>query len=205
MMLIKQHRYSNKWKIVLFWIVANTISIALGLWFGALLNDNLWPSPDVPPNITWLIENPFQRFLVLGLSIGCLAGLVEWFVLRKWSVGLGSWVVVTVAGWVLGLTIALIIRNEDLSGITGGIILGFAQWIILRHYLSNAYWWIIAWGISGWIVINWIPVNLSIFELFYYQLQYFLVGFIPSVITGLTLILLLKEAEIAAITTNKIK
>ena len=54
-----------------------------------------------------------------------------------------QWVLATTIGWVLGLTLG----NE----VGVGILIGAAQWVVLRRYFSQAWWWIVA-SAAGWIV-----------------------------------------------------
>ena len=59
-----------------------------------------------------------------------------------WAIWL-QWVLVTTVGWMLGIA---------LGGEIGvGVFVGLGQWVILRRYFSQAWWWILASG-AGWIV-----------------------------------------------------
>jgi len=53
-----------------------------------------------------------------------------------------QWVLATTVGWVLGLSLG----NE----VGVGIFIGVAQWVVLRRYFSQAWWWIVA-SAAGWI------------------------------------------------------
>lgn len=65
-----------------------------------------------------------------------------------WAVWL-QWVLVTTVGWMLGLA---------LGGEIGvGVFVGLAQWVVLRRYFLQAWWWILASGagwLAGWAIIT---------------------------------------------------
>ena len=58
------------------------------------------------------------------------------------------WTLATAAGWYLGL---LLIDISPLGESGIGLIVGIAQWFVLRGRIKNAYWWILATA-AGWIV-----------------------------------------------------
>jgi Na+(H+)/acetate symporter ActP len=57
----------------------------------------------------------------------------------------------------IGVAIILVVlwdainRNQIIAGGIAGLIVGIAQWLVLRRYVRHAAWWIIANGI-GWAV-----------------------------------------------------
>jgi len=60
---------------------------------------------------------------------------------------------VTTIGWVLGIA---------LGGEIGvGVFVGAAQWVVLRRYFSQAWWWILA-STAGWIV-GWAIITSGLF------------------------------------------
>jgi hypothetical protein len=83
---ILRRQYIN-WAFSLAWILTNTMALLVGWVAGTFLNDNLWPGINIPIGgyINVLIDNPIQRALVIGMSIGCIVGAVEWLFLRKLS------------------------------------------------------------------------------------------------------------------------
>ena len=65
-----------------------------------------------------------------------------------WAIWL-QWILVTTVGWMLGITLG--------GEIGAGVFVGLAQWVVLRRYFSQAWWWIIASGlgwIAGWAIIT---------------------------------------------------
>jgi hypothetical protein len=83
----------------------------------------------------------------------------RWNSLTLWE----QWVMATVASETVGLILIVAIgslsRNLDLNlyalltllGAIEGIALGFAQWIVLRHYIRHAGWWILATSVGAMI------------------------------------------------------
>lgn len=65
-----------------------------------------------------------------------------------WSIWI-KWVLATTIGWAVGL----IFGGE----IGVGLIIGVAQWLVIRRYFSQAGWWVLAsavgW-IAGWALIS---------------------------------------------------
>ncbi|MEQ8462981.1 hypothetical protein [Coleofasciculus sp. E1-EBD-02] len=106
-----------------------------------------------------------------------------------------QWLLVTLLGFVASLFWIEIGERPDINmieGIIGGTIIGFAQWLVLRRYLSSAWWWIIAsllgWGVMGlssFGVIGWFaPRTMRLFPRLVY-----------GVVDGATLGLILGMAQ----------
>ena len=76
-----------------------------------------------------------------------------------WTLWL-QWVMVTTLGWVLGG----IMLAEFALGVLG-IVIGVLQWVVLRQYIRQAGWWILAsaggWAI-GWLMVMVIPPEVGI-------------------------------------------
>jgi hypothetical protein len=111
---------------------------------------------------------------VEGIIGGALIGFAQWLVLRRHLSSAWWWIIVSFLGWgVMGLssfgvigwfaprTMRLFPRlvYGVIDGATLGLILGMAQWWVLRQYVSKAWGWIFTnslnWSISlavGWIV-----------------------------------------------------
>ncbi len=103
-----------------------------------------------------------------------IIGFAQWLVLRRHLSSAWWWIFASLLGWgVIGLssfgfigwfaprTLGLFPRlvYGVIDGATLGLILGMAQWWVLRQYVSKAWGWIFAnilyWSISlavGWIV-----------------------------------------------------
>jgi hypothetical protein len=88
---------------------------------------------------------------------------------RRDSILLEKWVIVNAITEVLSLSLIAIVSAtvnmiEDVNshsillliGVLKGIILGFAQWLVLRRYIRNPIWWVLATTLGallGWLMI----------------------------------------------------
>jgi xanthine/uracil permease len=108
---------------------------------------------------------PFSRYngaipeFVLGViamaMFGFFAAILQCAVLQQQINRVGWWIPATVLGTaIVGLTgqsFAQSPRFLDnvLRGITIGAVLGVTQWLVLRHKVRQANWWILA-SVLGW-------------------------------------------------------
>ena len=102
---------------------------------------------------------------------GAVIGAAQWLVLRQ-SVGIGaSWVAATSGGLALGLAVAVALFGTGtvggplvIRGLIVGAVVGLMQWLILRHYVSMAWVWVlvvtVCWAV-GWIVTRAAGVDLT--------------------------------------------
>ena len=99
-----------------------------------------------------------------GLVIGTAIGIAQWLVLRRQIAPTRWWVFASIIGFGVGKAVGEAVVHgfptvigAGLTGAVIGLSLGVAQWLVLRHYVSRAGWWvpatILAWGI-GWSVIS---------------------------------------------------
>jgi hypothetical protein len=192
------HKEVKMWELGGAWTLATTAAVFAGLFLGAVLNDHLWPNVDVPAgvDILLLIDNPLQRLLITGITVGCFTGVAEWFVLRKSLLRSKSWILASVAGWAVGLatseSIGATVSNWSIVGAIGGAIIGIAQWSVLRRNTHQSQWWIVAYAVSGSIVLKWIPPNLSLFMVFEHPISFAIVGLVMGTFTGATLVWLMR-------------
>jgi len=155
------------------------------------------------------VESEWVTTLRLGVLGGVVgggfAGLCQWDILRRQSIKRNGWIPLTVAGWVVICTIAvwatgivtgafefhrgldagLIIgpmeaRPQSLvlsvvALLAGGAVLGLGQWLLLRRDVKRAGWWILATAVGLGAV--W--------------------GAGVGIVTGITLVLLLRHAELS--------
>ncbi|MEQ9625521.1 hypothetical protein [Coleofasciculus chthonoplastes] len=151
--------------------------------------------------------------IIEGIIGGTIIGLAQWLVLRRHLSLAWWWIIASLLGWgVMGLssfgvigwfaprTMRLFPRlvYGVIDGATLGLILGMAQWWVLRQYVSKAWGWIFTnslnWSISlavGWIVGGLLRRFTQMFlsEVLGLGVTWMLVaGF-----TGMTLIRLLRE------------
>lgn len=106
-----------------------------------------------------------------GVIAGAIIGAAQWLVLRQ-AIGVGaSWIAATGGGLALGLAVAVGLLGTEtvggplvIRGAVAGAVVGFMQWLILRHYASMAWVWVLAvtlfWAV-GWIVTRAAGIDLS--------------------------------------------
>ena len=96
-----------------------------------------------------------------GIMGGWVAGLFQWGVLQVRIRGAGRWILISPVSWAIGfaLLIGSLALRETLGfrGVllpfVGGLVPGMLQWMVLRHGLKRAGWWIpatsVGWGLAG--------------------------------------------------------
>ena len=155
-------------KFLLPWIVANTIGGVLGMFLMLLV---MWRFGDVLINLLpqdlqfqlpiWLRDLIINITMILPLSI--LLGFSQWLVLRMRISNSKLWVLTTVAGFLVSMSILSltlytdeyytqewnVFRDTVFPWAMLGFFPGLLQWTILRIDLSNS--------------IYWLPINTFIF------------------------------------------
>lgn len=186
----------STWEISLLWVGVNAFSILGGILFGAFLNEILWAShfPSGVDNlisILILIDNPIQRALIYGLSIGSIKSLLEGFVLRKYKVKWNGWIPASALGWAFGVTVATALPMlgpvVGINQLLGGMIVGLSQWIVLKRYLPKAYWWIIASTIGSFAILSYVPLGYTFFMMLEGFVLFIIAGLFLGIMTGATL------------------
>lgn len=109
--------------------------------------------------------------ILFRLISGALGGTAQWLVLKQWLPSIRSWVLVTSLGSAIALAIINGLWTATLmppaSGLIGGmmpplsvlpqfvfdgiygILLGIAQWLVLRTKVPQAGWWMLINGIGA--------------------------------------------------------
>ncbi|MFQ5794966.1 MAG: hypothetical protein ACE5JP_07950 [Candidatus Bipolaricaulia bacterium] len=118
---------------------------------------------------------------VMGGAVGgAVVGIAQWLVLRKF-VKVAGWVAAATVSWAMAMVVAVIMAvvagwGEELIslfllygkelakvgekvgiwavvGIVIGVMVGTAQWLILRNYVKAAWWWVgtttVGWAVFG--------------------------------------------------------
>ncbi len=101
-----------------------------------------------------------------GAIGGGFSGLVQWIILRRRMSRADGWTLLTAAAWAAGWAIAWVplglpfIDQHYIPGhifflaasLAGGAVAGLGQWLLLRHNVRLAGWWIpataVSWGIA---------------------------------------------------------
>lgn len=150
---------SFDWAFWFYWIVATTLGwVSGGLFF---------------PGIALLAS-------------GVTAGVFQWFVLQHRIHQPVRWVIATAAGWIPGYFIVLLGIPAELDifyGVVLGLLVGAAQWLVLRQELHWAGWWI-AFSIIGW------TTGLVLLP------GFLLTGIMAGALTGLALEILLRDPKL---------
>jgi len=114
---------------------------------------SLWIQWVLVTTLSWIIG-----FLIGAGAVGVILGLGQWLVLRQWVREPGWWIWASTVGW--GVAWILIITGVLLPPDAGiiaafvaggvlGLMLGVAQWFVLRRLVKSAGWWVFG-SIIGW-------------------------------------------------------
>ena len=148
------------------WIAANALGELLGLGVAVVIAVAVAQTHALPPGEEILIGT--AAFLVIGAYEGAIVGTAQWLVLRRAlpSLRARNWIGATVAGavvaWMLGRIPSALADWKSVSGGVGqtepsasvilllsaaagaalGLILGAAQWVVLRGHVRRAGLWI---------------------------------------------------------------
>lgn len=124
----------NLW---LRWALANAIGLAVGLAIWGIVQDTLGEHGS---------GGSMPASLVGLLSVGAVAGTLEWFVLRahldlsRWNVVAGS------VGYAAGMIAGFALGGPPLDFILGFLFFvlatGIVQWLALRRQVPRAGWWV---------------------------------------------------------------
>jgi hypothetical protein len=123
------------------------------------------------------------------------------WVLRREIEGSAIWFLASIAGWIVALALAALLGRQGLIvtttvagrvllGILVGLIVGIAQWLPLRKNFQWASFWILG-SVIGWAMTMFI-IGRSITGIF----EMALAGVIPSIFTGLILVILQGRIQI---------
>jgi hypothetical protein len=107
---------------------------------------------------------------IAGAACGAVLGMVQWLVLRRRLSLPRSWIVATSLGMAggLALTVALFSTSTAgsvlLRGLSTGLLIGLAQWVVLRRSVPRAWVWVptiaAGWAL-GWAVSRAIGLDLT--------------------------------------------
>ena len=123
----------------------NIQTIEWSLWFQWLLATTLG----------WLLG-----ILIGEIGVGVVVGIGQWLVLRQRIHQAGWWVWASTVGWAVGwalIVTGVVISPEARSYRLAcgwscvGVMLGIAQWLVLRRMVHYAGWWVLANAI-GWAI-----------------------------------------------------
>ena len=143
------------------------------------------------------ITEDYLMMYVFIPIVSLLTGAMQYGMLRQFLPRMRWWVLATFAGWLLGVLlialpswmslIDLPLNNLDLILLLMGFAIGLTQWLVLRHQLPRAGWWIVA-NTLGWGLLGWITPGNSLD-----QYGLFTLGFLPACATAAVLALLMRQ------------
>lgn len=142
---------------------------------------SLWFMWIMATTLGWILG----RFLIPNLAfvtIGLATGILQWFVLQRRISNSWRWILVTTFGWVAAALLILLIIPDGAdfaSGVLVGLLMGTAQWFLLRREVHWSGWWIVM-NIVGW------TTGMALLP------GIFLTGMMAGLVTGTALALLLR-------------
>jgi len=186
------------WKFWLWWIVASIgsaivfliVMVPLSLLFAQIV-----PDPSAAPPLALSVA----LTAISSGVMGALFGLAQWLVLRRVLPAMGGWVLATAIGYVVVFGLLPIIRFDAIPQLGGafaflmfGVVLGVAQWIVLRGRVDQAGWWV-AISIAGW-VLAFLLIGAAYLSGLYVEPFDMLAAFlVPTIVTGGGMLWLLRR------------
>lgn len=148
------------------WVAANALGEVVGLGVAVVIAIGLAQAHAIPPATEILVVT--AAFLAVGAYEGAIVGAAQWLVLRRVipSLRAKEWIGATAVGaivaWMLGRLPSALADWKSVAGDVGqpapslpmvlllsaaagaalGLILGVAQWLVLRRYVPRAGIWI---------------------------------------------------------------
>ena len=147
------------------------------------------------------LQSFVSTVLVDGLVIGSAVGIAQWLVLRRWISPVGWWVALSIIGFGVGKALAeaalpatTTLPGYALTGAIIGVVVGLAQWVVLRRSLASAGWWVPATSLA-WVV-GWSAIGIAEHASDWPTITVYVVGGIGAaasgLVTAMTLIWLLR-------------
>ena len=141
----------------------------------------LWFYWIIATTMGWLIGEIFFIGIPVIMS-GAAISALQWATLHQRIHKAWRWAIYSLAGWITGYILFVILSaiiRGILAGPLIGLIVGIAQWIMLRKEVNWAGWWIIISTLAWTTGMDIIPGLLTS-------------GSLPGALTGLTLVILFR-------------
>ncbi|MCL2924898.1 MAG: hypothetical protein MGF17_09815, partial [Trichodesmium sp. MAG_R04] len=196
--LLYRRKYLQKaeWGLWFQWAFANSVGWFVGLFVFGVLDG--------------VVENTMGGFgpAVLGTVFGAVVGSFQWWVIRKRLSQARWWILATVlvsailfsTSDVLSNAVSDVVSNTVIQVVVIssliGLVIGSAQWLVLRKQLSQSHWWILA---------NILGIAATLFAIVYssrrfepssnwnFIFWFCISGIVYGVITGFALVWLLRQ------------
>ena len=128
------------------WVAANAFGEVAGLGVAVVIAIGVAQRHAIPPAAEILLVT--AAFLAIGAYEGAIVGAAQWLVLRRVipSLRAKEWIGATAVGaivaWTLGRIPSGLADWSPAAGAALGVILGAAQWVVLRGHVKRAGIWI---------------------------------------------------------------
>jgi hypothetical protein len=163
-------QYNQHWNVTLPWVLATVAGVVIGILSILTFVSGL----ALTGTSTVLVG------IIGGAALGGGVGIAQWLVLRRYVRSAIWWIVVSVIGGMLGVALGLLLSDAlsplisallgeagqvrptrpgvllsralaaAVAGACVGLVLGGAQWLVLRRHVQSALWWIVvSW--LGWM------------------------------------------------------
>jgi hypothetical protein len=202
-----QH-HNQQWNIILPWMLATVAGVAIGILSLLTLTTSL----ALAGTSTVLVG------LIGGAGLGGGIGIAQWLVLRRHIASAGWWVLVSVVGGMIGVALGLVLSDALrplISALLGeaiqsrpagprlalsntvavgaadavvGLVLGSAQWLVLRRHARSAGWWVVA-SCLGWM--TGLSLSAGMVDVLGIPLSLLVIGIVSGTATGSLLAYLL--------------
>jgi hypothetical protein len=195
-----QH-HNQQWNVILPWMLATMAGVVLGILSLLTLATGL----ALAGTSTVLVG------LIGGVGLGGGIGIAQWLVLRRHIASAGWWVLVSAVGGMIGVALGLVLSDAlrplistllgeaiqsrpsgprvSLSGAAAvgaagaviGVVLGSAQWLVLRRHARSAGWWILA-SCLGWMAG--LSLSAGTIDVLGIPLSLLVIGIVSGAATG---------------------
>ena len=159
----KQNILTFDWALVFYWMMATTSGWLLG----------------------WVL---FPAIALVTAGVG--AGIMQCLVLYRRIPRAWRWVLATSVGWLAGVAIMIAAVPPGLGVVSGAVVgatTGTMQWLVLRHQVHWAGWWILISALAWATGLSLAPSsNLVVLP------RIVLSGVMPAFMIGIVLVLLMQ-------------
>ena len=146
-----------------------------------LFNWRFWLQWILATTLGWLLGG---AIFPIEIGAGAAIGFLQWLVLRPFFYQTWWWIAYSAVGWILGWGVLLILPSSTVfSGVILGLSMGIAQWIPLRKWVPQAFWWPLVSALAWMIGFGEVMFGET------------LIGAIVGVITGITLELFIRFSK----------
>jgi hypothetical protein len=188
------------WFFYPFWIILTSLCVPIAFFIDIVILKIIirFAGDFIYVNGVRHITEDYWYMWIFIPAAGLVTGLMQSGLLRLYLSRLGWWVLATSAGWLLGVLLISIpiwlnwmkgSINLDLAFILVGLAVGVSKWLLLRHRLPRAGWWIGA-NVGGWGLLGLMTPGNTL-----NQNSLFTLGSIPACVTAAVLAVLMNQVK----------